>query len=110
RDALRIGQTVETSVEHEVLAAGQVLVEERLVRQVADPAAQDTGVGGERLLAEQTQAPAAGTTEGGQEAQEGRLARAVGYQEHDRLAGGDAQVDPRESGQRPVPLRDSTGF
>src|SRR5207247_10151920 len=68
RDALRIGQTVETSVEHEVLAAGQVLVEKRLVRQVADPAAQDTGVGWERLLAEQTQAPAAGTRERGQEA------------------------------------------
>ena len=87
---------VQAGVEGEVLAAAEVAVEERLVAEVADPAAQLPGLA-RQLAAEHPRLAAARAQQGGEDAQQRRLAGAVGAEDDQRLAGARARPRPRRA-------------
>ena len=75
-------QPVQAGVEAQVLAAAEVAVEQRLVAEVADPAAQLPGLVGQRA-AEHPHLAAARPQQGGEDPQQRRLAGPVGA-EHEQ--------------------------
>ena len=77
----------------EVLPHGEVVVEHRLVAEVAGerPGVERTGG-----VAEHRHRPGGGVEQAGGEAQQRRLAAAVVPEQHDPLAGGDVEVDRAE--------------
>jgi hypothetical protein len=93
RLALLIADPVEPRLEAEVLAPGQIAVEERFVAEVPDPPAQSPGLARQR--ASQHLDRARGRAQQGREdPQQRRLARSVGADDDHRLAHREGQVDP----------------
>ena len=88
---------VQAGVEGEVLAAGQVAIEERLVAQVADPPPQLPGLA-RQIAAEDARASTARPQQRGEHAQQRRLAGAVGAEHDHGLAGGELGRDAVEGG------------
>ena len=88
---------VQPGVEGEVLAAAEVAVEERLVAEVADPAAQPPGLA-RQLAAEHPRLAAARAQQRRQHAQQGRLAGPVRAEDDQGLAGGELDRDLVERG------------
>ena len=93
------GDPVQLGVEAEVLAAAEVAVEQRFVAEVADLAAQLPGLVGE-LAAEHADLAAGRAQQRGEDPQQRRLARAVGAEDDERVAGRGLQGDVLE--RRPV--------
>ena len=92
-------EPVQARVEAQVLAAAEVAVEQRLVAEVADPAAQLPGLAGQRA-AEHRDLAAARAQQGREDPQQRRLAGAVRAEHGQRLA------RRRARGRRPrAPVR-----
>ena len=91
----RVPQPVQPRVESEVLLGRQVVVEQRLVGHVADDRAHRRGVL-EALEAADRDGAGVGPHEGGDNAQQRALARAVVAEHGERLAPRHAQVDVEE--------------
>jgi hypothetical protein len=86
---------VQAGVEAQVLAAAEVAVEQRLVAEEADLAAQLPGLAGQRA-AQRPHLAAARPQQGGEDAQQGRLAGPVGPEHEQRLAAAEPQPDAVE--------------
>jgi hypothetical protein len=84
-------------VEAQVLAAGEVAVEERRVAEVADPAAQFPGLVRQRA-AEHADLAAGRPQQRRQDPQQGGLAGPVGTEDDERAARRHLEVDPRQRG------------
>ena len=89
--------SVQSGVEAEVLAPAQVPVEERLMAEVADPAAQLPGLARQRAP-EDLDLAAARPQKGGEDPQQGRLAGPVRAEHEQGLAGAEGQVDTLQGG------------
>ena len=83
---------VEAPDHHEVLAAGQVLVDRRVLAGQADLRAQRGRVAHD-VEAGHAALPAVGRQQRGQDADGGRLAGAVGAEQPEHGARGDVEVD-----------------
>ena len=83
---------VQAGVVAEVLARGQLAVEQGFMGQQADPPPHRPGIPGD-LAAEDADMPGVGAQERRQDAQERRLARAVGAEHDQRGARRERQVD-----------------
>jgi hypothetical protein len=91
----RGGRAVQPRVEGEVLARGQVAVQQRGVTQEADVAAdRPAGVG--QLVAQDPRRAAVGAQQRGQHAQQRGLAGAVGAEDDQRGAGVEREADAGE--------------
>jgi len=88
---------VQARLEAQVLAAAEVAVEQRLVAEVADPAAQPPGLAGQRAAEHSHLAPAR-PQQRGEDPQQGRLAGAVGAEDQQRLAAAELQPDAVQRG------------
>ncbi len=89
-------EAVQAGVEAQVLAAAEVAVEQRLVAEVADLAAQLPGLVGQRA-AEHPHLAAARSQQGREDPQQRRLAGAVGPEHEQRLAAGELAARRRRA-------------
>ncbi len=91
------GEAVERGAEAEVLAAGQLEVEARLLEHHAESRAV-AGVAAVGRLAVERQRPGVRRDEAGQQAKGGRLAGAVRAEQAEDLAGRDVEAEAVERG------------
>src|SRR5579863_2131439 len=93
----RAGEAIERGAEAEILTAGQLEIEARLLKHDAEPRAV-AGVAAVGRLAVERQRPGMRRDETGQETKSGRLAGAVGPEQAEDLAGRDVETEPVEGG------------
>ena len=102
----RYGQKIlispEASEEHEILDRGQIVVQQRLVGDHADPAARRGGARGLSRDGDRAAARADGARE---QPEQRRLPGAVPAEHRDRLAGADVEIDAGDGGACPEPPR-----
>ena len=106
--ACRRGEALEPAEQDEVLAAGELLVERRVLARERDHLADVLRVVLD-VVAEHRRAAAVGLQEGGEDPDRRRLAGAVVTEQADRLAGVDRQVEPVERQGGPEPLAQFVG-
>ena len=90
RSLAPLGHAVETAEEVEVLERGELAVDERLVREEAEPAAVDTDL----------ERPARGCREAREQAEERRLARPIRSGDDEGSVPRQVEVDGRERARR----------
>jgi hypothetical protein len=88
---------VQAGVEAQVLSAAQVPVEKSVVSEQADPASDLPGIAREGSV-EYPRLAVARSQQGGEDAQQGRLAGAVGTQHQERFSPPEREVDAGQGG------------
>ena len=106
---LALGQVVEAADHLQVLGPGEVFVDRRVLAGEADLGPQLRRLAGD-VEAGDAGAAAVGREQGGEDADRGRLAGAVGPEQAEHGAGGDPQVDPVERAHVAVGLAQSLSF